>query len=117
MSTTDFILTIHSLQRMEERFPGLVAEMTDQEIGELVHEEFLDALEAGRRNTMPPLELMPRELNSWWQRTPGAYVVWTEDKRRGYVIKEDGEEGTFVLTVLVGDDPVSARQKLKDYRV
>lgn len=99
----DFIVTIHALERMEQRFPDLVAGMSDQEIGELVHREVMAALDAGRQSKFAPLEFAPYIARRWVPQKKGASVAWTEDRKRGYALQES-EEGLLVTTVLWGVD-------------
>jgi len=102
MSSSDFVVTIHAFERMEERFPDLIKGMSDVEQAHLIRDEVMDALDAGRHGSIPPIELSPRALERWIVRQRGSYVVWTKEKDRGYVLQDDDEEGTLVLTVLFG---------------
>jgi len=108
-----FVITIHALERFEERCPDLTKGKTDQQVGEFIHEEVMDALEAGRRGKIAPIELAAYEVNQWEQRNPGVYIVWTKEKTRGYAILEDPSEGMLVTTVLVGESRDFAMRKLK----
>jgi hypothetical protein len=101
MSAVDFIVTIHALERIAERFPELVADMSDQEKGELIHREAVAAIHAGRQGNVAPLELASRG-GRWTSLPKDSYIVWNEDRMRGYVIQESEEEGTLVITVLKG---------------
>ena len=99
-----FIVTIHALERMEERFGEIAISMTDERLGEFIHGEVMDALDQGRYGSVPPLELASyaKRGGDWGNASKkGTYVVWTEDKLRGYVLAESPEE-LLVLTVLYG---------------
>ena len=111
MSATDFVVTIHALERMEERFPELTKEMSDTKQAELMQGEVMDALEAGRHGMVPPVELSARAVERWQYRKPGGYVVWTQDKERGYVVQECPKEGLVVLTVIAGEDRLVAQDR------
>lgn len=106
----DFIVTIHALERMEQRFRDLCSGLSDRVVGELIHGEVMDAIDAGRRAKMPPIELAPSGHERWLAQRKNGSVVWNEDKSRGYVL-QDTDEGMFVLTVLVGDER-ALKQKL-----
>ena len=113
MSATDFVVTIHALERMEERFTDTVADLDDVAQAQLIHAEVHDALEAGRHSTVPPIELSARATDRWMYRKQGGYVAWTQDKGRGYVLQEQAEEGLIVLTVLAGEErEVAQKRKL-----
>jgi len=99
----DFIVTIHALERMEERFPNLIVGMSDQEVGALVHREVMEALDAGRQSKVAPLELAPYLAKRWVPQGKGASIAWTRDRKRGYALQET-EEGLLVTTVLWGVD-------------
>lgn len=107
----DFVVTIHALERMAERFPILIEGMEDDEVAVLIHGEVQEALEAGRHGKVPPLELAPSGHARWDTSRKDGYVTWTADKRRGYVMQE-AEEGLLVLTVLVGVDRERQREHL-----
>ncbi len=113
----DFVVTIHALERFQERFPELAETRTDRKQGELIHGEVMDALDAGRHAKVPPIELACHGAERWEQRNPGAYVVWNADKGRGYAIIEDDEEGMLVMTVLVGESREQAMRKLKRLQI
>jgi hypothetical protein len=102
VSATDFVVTIHALERMEERFTDTVEGLDDETQAQLIHAEVHDALEAGRHSTVPPIELSARSNERWEARTSGSYYVWTQDKTRGYLVVDDPEEGMVILTVIVG---------------
>lgn len=108
MSAADFVVTAHALERMEERFPKLTEEMNDTKQAELMQEEVMDALEAGRHGTVPPVELSARAVERWTHRKRGGYVAWTRGKERGYVLQEDETEGLIVLTVIAGEEREAA---------
>lgn len=113
---SDFVITIHALNRMEERFPILTSGMTDEEQGALIHKDVSEALDAGRHSRVPPIELAPSGIERWEMRQPGAYVCWIEGKTRGYVVKEDPDEGLMVLTILVGQPLSRASRKIRKGR-
>jgi len=111
MSSSDFIISIHALERFEERFPAI--QLDDNDKGALIHREVMDALDAGRHSTVPPIELSARATDRWMYRKQGGYVAWTQDKGRGYVLQEQAEEGLIVLTVLAGEErEVAQKRKL-----
>ena len=109
-----FIVTIHALERFEERFPKISKSLTDRELGEFIHSEVMEALDAGRQAKMPPIELAPYKTEYWIRKEPGSSYVWNEDKMRGYAIVEDPKEGTLVATVLVGEERSYAMRKLRN---
>ena len=104
MSATDFVVTIHALERMEERFPELTKGMSDGEQAKLMQEEVMGALEAGRYGSVPPVELAARSIDRWEHRKQGGYVSWTQDKVRGYVLQEDDREKLIMVTVIAGEE-------------
>jgi len=111
-----FIVTIHALERMDQRFTELSRSMGDKKLGELIHAEVMDALDHGRHGSVPPLELAAYNGHGWG--TPpkkGNYVVWTEDKSRGYVMWESPTE-LLVLTVLYGTPRETMQSQLKPMR-
>ena len=116
MSPTDFVVTIHALERMEERFPQLVEKMSDTGQAELIHKEVMDALDSGRHGMVPPLELAARATDRWEHRRQGGYVAWTQDKGRGYVLQEHAEEGLIVLTVLTGEGREEAQGRRRAWK-
>lgn len=117
MSASDFVVTIHAFERIEQRFPDLVAGLDDQAQAELIHREIHEGLDAGRHGTVPPIELSARGTERWITRTPSSYYVWTQDKQRGYLVVEDPEEGLVVLTLVYGIAREEAvRQRLKRRR-
>lgn len=112
MSSTDFVVTIHALERLEQRFPKLIAGLGDKEQADLVHEEVMEALDCRRYGIVPPIEIASRSPDRWITRTRDSYFCWTKDKTRGYLLKDDEEEGLLVLTVLIGVPREKAREKL-----
>lgn len=100
----DFIVTVHALERMLERFPKDTHGLDDSEIGALIHREVLDAVASGRQASILPVEFAPYLHSSWKPAKPGGSFVWTEDKRRCYVLQE-GSDGQSVLTVCGRNDP------------
>lgn len=107
----DFVVTIHALQRMSQRFPQVASGVSDRQLGELIHAEVIDALDHGRSGKYAPLELAPTGRERWIAMKKGAHVAWNEDKRRGYVI-QDSSEGLLVLTVLVGHEREEKRRRI-----
>lgn len=107
VSDEDFIISIHALERFEERFPEDWS--NDADVGQTIYDEAMDALEAGRTSTIPPLEFADNDIALWSDRK--SRIVWTPGKERGYVIV-DGYEGMTVATVLKGTPTEQARSKL-----
>jgi hypothetical protein len=103
----DFVVSVHALERFEERFPEEWS--NDAGVGQLIHRETMDALEAGRVSSIPPLEFADNDISRWNARK--SKIVWVPDKTRGYVIV-DGYEGMTVATVLTGQPAEQARNKL-----
>ena len=103
----DFIISIHALERFEERFPSLWTD--DDDIGNLIYRETMDALNEGRVGSVPPLELANNDLERWV--SGKSKIAWVPDKTRGYVLVE-GEDGMTVATVLVGRTTEEARSRL-----
>lgn len=111
-----FIVTIHALERMEQRFSEIATSMTDERLGEFIHGEVMDALDQGRYGSVPPLELASyAKRGGWGNSKKGTYVVWTEDKLRGYVLAESPEE-LLVLTVLYGTPREIKQSQMKGTR-
>lgn len=103
----DFVISIHALDRFEERFPDIWVD--DDETGRLIYEETMDALDAGRVASVPPIELSTYDLGRWG--AGKARVAWVPDKSRGYVLIET-ESGQTVATVLEGQTPEEAKSRL-----
>ena len=102
ISDTDFVVTGHALERMESRWPALVAGKTDLEIAELVHEEVFEAFRGGRYAFVPPIELASLDPDLHIRRSGVlGETCWTRDKKRGYVFRE-GQDGLVVMTVTAG---------------
>jgi len=155
-NANDMIISIHALERMEERWGisntdmarlrelgpvgqltdrldldrwriiknldaeeairfQLTVRLTDEEIAYLIMGEVNDALIAGRRGTVCPIELANNNVQHWHARR-GVWFCWTKDKSRGYACREDEKEGLIVLTTLVGDTPETSQQKLRHPR-
>lgn len=95
--TGDFIVTLHALDRMGERFPDLISGLSDDEVGHLVMQECIDAAAAGRSGPAPPIEFSLGR----WRRQPGSFFCWNADRTRSYALA-DTNDATHVLTVLVG---------------
>lgn len=110
----DLIITIHALERIEERWPRITIGLTDLEVARLIQDEVNDALVAGRCHHSCPLELANTNL-ARWRVEKNIQFVWTKNKERGYVIAER-EEGIVVLTTLIGQDPEQAKRKLQSRR-
>lgn len=117
MTATDFVVTIHAFERLEQRFPELVSGMSDRKQANLVHREVMDALENGRHGQVPPIELQSKRIDRWVVREPNTFVVWTKDKKRGYLMREDAEEGLLVVTVIFGMPHHLATKKLRTRRL
>lgn len=103
----DFIVSVHALDRFQQRFEELWT--SDEEVGHLIHAECEEAMLAGRASFIPPLELAHNDLNRW--EAGKGLVVWTADKQRGYVLLETAE-GMLVTTVLQGKTSEAARRML-----
>lgn len=118
--SNDMTITVHALERMEERWPELTEGLDDLEIAHTIQGEVNDALVAGRRHQTCPIELANNNL-ARWRVEKDVWYVWNEDKTRGYVISDplddpdrsDRSQGITVMTTLVGQDPEVAKQKLK----
>ena len=107
VSSDDFVITAHALERFQERFPTLWED--DQQAAELIHGECEDALTEGRASYVAPLELANNDLDRW--EAGKGLTVWTPQKRRGYVLLET-QEGMLVTTVLKGKTSQDAREML-----
>lgn len=107
----DMTITIHALERMEERWPKLCKDLSDEEIGRLIQGEVNDALVSNRRSRICPLELANSNI-ARWRAEKNVWYVWTEGKDRGYVIS-DKKEGIIVLTTLIGEETSVAKRKLR----
>lgn len=106
----DLTVTVHALERMEERWPRLVGELSDEEIARLIQGEINDAEVRGRRSRICPLELANSNI-ARWKTEKDVWYLWTETKDRGYVIS-DRTDGVIVLTTLIGQKPDIAKRKL-----
>jgi len=104
---SDFIISIHALERFEERFPEIWT--NDDDIGNLIYRETMDALDEGRVGSVPPLELANNDLERWV--SGKSKIAWVPEKTRGYVLV-DGDDGLTVATVLVGRTTKDARSRL-----
>lgn len=107
----DFIVTIHALERIGQRFGAMVKGMGDREQAELIHTEVMAAIDAGREAKYAPLELAPSGRERWIAMKKDSTVVWNEDKKRGYVICHR-HDGLFVLTVLIGNERGAQQQRV-----
>lgn len=112
MSDGDFIISVHALERFEERFPEVYK--SDDETGVLIHEECQDAMEKGRVSTVAPLELAHHDLDRW--QAGRCFYAWTPTKHRGYVLSEERQSDITVITVLKGKTPEEARRMLYEGR-
>jgi hypothetical protein len=95
----DFIVTVHCLDRMDERFPDLCSDLTDAEVGKVIQREVMEAIALGRQSKIAPAELKHLYPERWVPTKLGATFVWNEERTRGYVIMEKGES-LIVLTAL-----------------
>lgn len=107
MPDDDFIITVHALERFQERFPGLWT--NDDDVGLLIYNETMDALAEGRVASVAPLEFANHDLDRWG--AAKSRIAWVPLKTRGYVLVE-GDDGTTVATVLVGSPSNEARSRL-----
>lgn len=107
MKTDDFIVSVHALERFQERFPGLWT--NDDDVGLLIYHETMDALAEGRVASVPPLELAANDITRW--QANNSRIAWVPLKTRGYVLI-DGHDGTTVATVLTGRPVNEARSRL-----
>lgn len=107
MDNDDFIVSVHALERFQERFPTLWT--NDEDTGMFIYHETMDALNEGRVASVPPLELANNDIGRW--RSASSRIAWVPMKTRGYVLV-DGSEGLTVATVLVGRTATEARSRL-----
>lgn len=103
-------VTIHALERMEQRWPKLVGGLDDQEVARLIQGEVNDAFVCDRRSRICPLELVNNYLHNW-NTEKDVWFLWTEERDRGYVVL-DRPEGVTVMTTLVGLSGEQAKHKL-----
>jgi hypothetical protein len=103
----DFVISVHALDRFEERFPEDWT--NDGDTGLLIYQEVIDAINGGRVGSVAPLELADNDLSQWVARK--SRIAWVPNKSRGYVIVDDSGE-MMVATVLVGKTSEEARRKL-----
>ena len=108
MNDGDFIVSVHALERFQERFPTLWE--NDPDTGKMIYDECQDALEHRRTGSVPPLELAHHDLDRW--QAGKSFYAWTPNKQRGYVLKEDSEGDLTVVTVLRGKSTEDARKML-----
>ena len=106
----DFIVTVHALDRFQERFPEYAA-FNDDLQAQVIYEEVMEAFEAGRASGVAPAELAPLNHHGWKPAAKGCSYVWNKDKERGYVLQRVGTD-LLVLTVLTGprdgEEPVTS---------
>lgn len=108
---SDFIISVHALDRFQERFPSLW--QNDDDAGMFIYKETMEAMDAGRVASVPPLELSTFDPARW---VPGkSKIAWTQTKDRGYVLV-NGEDGLTVATVLVGQTSAEARTRMYSHR-
>lgn len=107
----DFVISVHALERFQERFPTLWT--NDDDVGLLMYHESMDALNEGRVASVPPLELANDDLSRWG--AGKSKIVWTPNKTRGYVLV-DGVDGLTVATVLIGKTSAEARSRMYSRR-
>lgn len=107
MENDNFIVSVHALERFEERFPTLWT--NDDDVGMFIYHETMDAIEAGRIASVPPLELANNDIRQW--RAANSRIAWVSTKTRGYVLI-DGYDGMTVATVLSGRTANEARSRL-----
>lgn len=96
----DFIVTIHALDRMQQRFTESFT--NDARAARTMLDEIMGAIDGGRISKVAPLELSSYEHERWIPAKKNALFAWTRNKDRGYVMSREGDDIT-VLTVLVGD--------------
>jgi hypothetical protein len=97
---SDFVVTAHAFERLEERFPEWIESKSEYDQATMIHEEVMDALDDGRHANVPPVELSPAS-ERWKASEKGSYYVWTADKKRGYLMREVKGD-LLVVTVLAG---------------
>ena len=107
MNNENFIISVHALERFEERFPTLWT--NDEDVGLLIYHETMDALAEGRVASVPPLELANNDIQRWT--AAKSRIAWVPMKTRGYVLI-DGYDGMTVATVLVGRPASEARSRM-----
>lgn len=103
----DFIISVHALERFEERFPTLWT--NDEDVGMLIYNETMDAITEGRIASVAPIEFANHDIDRWV--AGKSKIVWVPMKTRGYVLI-DGYGGMTVATVLVGKPSNEARSRL-----
>lgn len=107
----DLIISIHALERMEQRWPSLCEGLSDEQIGLVIQKEVDDAWDKNRHHRVCPLELAHSNIHKW-KVEKNVWYLWTEGKDRGYVIA-DRPDGVTVLTTLVGESKEKAKRKLQ----
>lgn len=107
----DLIISIHALERMEERWPKLCKGLNDAEVGRFIQGEVNDAFLKNRQHRVCPLELANSNVHKW-KVEKNVWYLWTEGKDRGYVIA-DRDDKVTVLTTLVGQNKETAKRKLR----
>ena len=103
----DFIVSVHALERFQERFPTLWT--NDDDVGMLIYHETMDALQEGRVASVAPIEFANYDIDRW--AAGKSKIVWVPMKTRGYVLI-DGYDGMTVATVLTGQPSSQARSRL-----
>lgn len=90
------IVNRHALARARERHSVDLAAYDDRAVRDLILADVRSAIREGRRDDRHP---------SWTGRRThheGETFAWTEDMRRIYVLRGDGNGRIFVTTVLGG---------------
>lgn len=98
MTTVRYHVTVHALDRFEQRWPDEVGD-DDEEMARVMQREVEDAISAGRTGRNFPRR-MHGSIPSRY--TGGTSCAWTEDFSRGYVIS-DGGSNVHIVTAVQGD--------------
>lgn len=104
MAAARVVLTEHVVERAEQRIPGVAP----ARIADVVHDDVVAALAAGRKAATKPRWLAGRGRRRSKLGRPGTVrVVWTECERRAYVLRRVRDRGGLawlVVTILTADD-------------
>lgn len=100
----DFIISVHALERFEERFPTLWT--SEDDVGQFIYEETMEAIDNDRISQVLPVEFASNDLDRW--EAGRSQLAWTHHRTRGYVLHEN-EDGLVVATVLQGRPTEQAR--------